>query len=383
MKKIILIAIFCLSSSIAFSQIGMGTISPSASAALDITSTTKGFLIPRMTHLQKMAIQSPVAGLQVWCTDCGTYGESQVYNGTTWTNLIGGSAATTSPPDSPTNTIVTAYNAQASVSFTAPVHTGTSAITGYTATASPGGLTATGTSSPIVFTNLNGGTSYSFTVVATNASGNSVASDATSFTTNCGAYIAAGTWKQFKCYNLGATDTTSDPNVPIQGIHGNYYQWGIITPKATASDSAGGISGWNTTAAADGAWSDTINTANDPCPTGYRIPTSTQFSYINATTSTFNSVTRTGTWSDSATNFGSAIHFGTSSGVKSLTLPACGNRQYNNNGLLETRGSRGVYWSSTSIGTTAAIHFQFTSYNTQIINTTLRTFGLSIRCISE
>lgn len=382
MKKIILIAIFCFSSSTAFSQIGMGTISPSASAALDITSTTKGFLIPRMTHLQKMAIQSPVAGLQVWCTDCGTYGESQVYNGTTWTNLIGGSAATTSPPDSPTNIVVTAYNAQASVSFTS-VSNPINPITSYTVTASPGGLTATGTSSPIVFTNLNGGISYTFSVVATNATGNSVASATTSFTTNCGAYVAAGTWKQFKCYNLGATDTTSDPNVPIQGIHGNYYQWGIATPVATASTTAGAISGWNTTTAADGAWSDTIKTANDPCPTGYRIPTSTQFSYINSTTSTFNSVTRTGTWLDSATNFGSAIHFGTSSSVKSLTLPACGNRQYNNNGLLETRGTRGVYWSSTSIGTTAAIHFQFYSYNTQIINTTLRTFGLSIRCISE
>ena len=383
MKNTILIAICCFSSSIAFSQIGMGTISPSASAALDITSTTKGFLIPRMTHIQKMAIQSPVAGLQVWCTDCGTYGESQVYDGTTWTNLIGGSAVVSSYPGNPTNVVVTAYNAQASVSFTAPVYTGTSAITGYTVTASPGGLTATGASSPIVFTNLNGGTSYSFTVVATNASGNSVASDATSFTTNWGAYVAAGTWKQFSCYNLGATDTTSDPNVPIQSIHWNYYQWGIITPKATASDSAGGISGWNTTTAADSAWSDTIKTANDPCPTGYRIPTSTQFSYINATTSTFNSVTRTGTWLDSATNFGSAIHFGTSSGVKSLTLPACGNRQYNNSGTLETRGSRGSYWSSTSSGTTAAIHFQFYSYNTQIISSTLRKFGLSIRCISE
>ena len=184
MKNTILIAICCFSSSIAFSQIGMGTISPSASAALDITSTTKGFLIPRMTHIQKMAIQSPVAGLQVWCTDCGTYGESQVYNGTAWTNLIGGSAVVSSYPGNPTNVVVTAYNAQASVSFTAPVYTGTSAITGYTVTASPGGLTATGTSSPIVFTNLNGGTSYFFTVVATNASGNSVASDATSFTTN-------------------------------------------------------------------------------------------------------------------------------------------------------------------------------------------------------
>ena len=77
----------------AISQVGIGTTTPDISAELDVTSTTKGFLVPRMTHAQKMAIASPVAGLEIWCMDCGSYGEIQVYNGTAWTNIIGGAAS--------------------------------------------------------------------------------------------------------------------------------------------------------------------------------------------------------------------------------------------------------------------------------------------------
>jgi len=52
-------------------RIGMGTLSPVVSAMLDITSTTKGFLPPRMTTTQKNAIASPAAGLVVYDTTLG------------------------------------------------------------------------------------------------------------------------------------------------------------------------------------------------------------------------------------------------------------------------------------------------------------------------
>lgn len=52
-------------------SIGMGTASPAASAALDITSTDKGFLPPRMTESQIMFLQNPANGLVVWNTDDG------------------------------------------------------------------------------------------------------------------------------------------------------------------------------------------------------------------------------------------------------------------------------------------------------------------------
>jgi hypothetical protein len=68
-------------------NIGIGTTSPHASAALDIASTERGFLPPRMTQVQRDAIASLVAGLMIWCNDCGEYGQTQVYNGSSWTNL--------------------------------------------------------------------------------------------------------------------------------------------------------------------------------------------------------------------------------------------------------------------------------------------------------
>jgi hypothetical protein len=62
--------------------VAIGTTNPSSSAALDITSTSQGLLLPRLTYAQKTAISNPVAGLILFCSDCGTSGEMQLYNGT-------------------------------------------------------------------------------------------------------------------------------------------------------------------------------------------------------------------------------------------------------------------------------------------------------------
>ena len=49
-------------------QVGIGTTSPDASSMLEITSTSKGVLIPRMTSVQRTAISSPATGLLVFDT---------------------------------------------------------------------------------------------------------------------------------------------------------------------------------------------------------------------------------------------------------------------------------------------------------------------------
>jgi len=54
---------------------------PSSAAILQLDSTTKGVLLPRMTTAQQNAISSPVAGLQVWNTDKKVTME---HNGTRW-----------------------------------------------------------------------------------------------------------------------------------------------------------------------------------------------------------------------------------------------------------------------------------------------------------
>lgn len=86
-------------------------------------------------------------------------------------------------PGAPTGVTATAGNAQASVAFTAPADPGTSAITSYTVTSSPGGFSASGSASPIVVTGLTNGTAYTFTVTATNGVGTGPASTASNSVT--------------------------------------------------------------------------------------------------------------------------------------------------------------------------------------------------------
>ncbi len=74
-------------------------------------------------------------------------------------------------PGAPTDVTATAGNAQATVSFCSPASNGGSLIYAYTVTSSPGGLTASGISSPITVTGLTNNQAYTFTVKATNFSG--------------------------------------------------------------------------------------------------------------------------------------------------------------------------------------------------------------------
>jgi len=62
-------------------SVGIGTTTPAASSLLDVTSTTKGFLPPRMTTTQINAISSPAAGLVVYNT---TLAVLCFYDGTAW-----------------------------------------------------------------------------------------------------------------------------------------------------------------------------------------------------------------------------------------------------------------------------------------------------------
>src|SRR5664280_2356244 len=86
-------------------------------------------------------------------------------------------------PGAPTIGTATKGNAQATITFTAPASNGGSAITGYTVTSTPGGFFATGPASPLTVTGLTNGIAYTFTVIATNANGNSPASAASNSVT--------------------------------------------------------------------------------------------------------------------------------------------------------------------------------------------------------
>jgi hypothetical protein len=80
-----------------------------------------------------------------------------------------------SVPGAPRTVTAGAGDGLAAILFAAPLDDGGGGIT-YTVSASPGGATATGTSSPIVVTGLTNGVAYTFTVTATNAAGTGPAS---------------------------------------------------------------------------------------------------------------------------------------------------------------------------------------------------------------
>jgi hypothetical protein len=87
--KITTVAVALLFSTICFSQsvsVNNTGAAADSTAMLDVSSTTKGLLIPRMTSQQRTAIVTPATGLLVYQTngDAGFY----YYNGTNWFLLV-------------------------------------------------------------------------------------------------------------------------------------------------------------------------------------------------------------------------------------------------------------------------------------------------------
>jgi uncharacterized protein (TIGR02145 family) len=202
----------------------------------------------------------------------------------------------------------------------------------------------------------------------------------------------------FLSHNLGA-DTSLDAHTPVVGLQGGYVQWGKPGPLANwvsaANDGPNGfaaaptaiaandaaISDWSTSNAADASWTldETfpIKENADPCPTGYRVPTRTEWVAVD----TYNTVSRTGTFASGNTEYGSALHYGTEANPKLFTLPAAGYRS-SADGTLSNRGSKGFYWSSTEDGS-RAYSLLFDGSNVDPAANYSRALGISLRCIAE
>jgi uncharacterized protein (TIGR02145 family) len=188
--------------------------------------------------------------------------------------------------------------------------------------------------------------------------------------------------------SLSSFDTLSIPeSVEINGVHwatrnvdqsgtfaarpedpGMFYQWN--RNKAwTATDS---VTGWDSSVPIGDSWEET----NDPSPAGYRVPTLTEIKTLFDLDKVSNEwITINGIngrkFTDNATG-------------KSIFLPAVGDRDNLNNGMLCDSGINGQYWSSAMskiISDTAYYLYVSSGYAAWYYNH--RSYGRSVRPVVE
>lgn len=142
--RLFLLAVLVAGTNQVFAQIKIGdnpgTIDPNA--VLELESTTKGFILPRMTAVQRNAISSPAQGMMVYDTDATC---TFVYRGTAWYSLCSVSDLTAS--NGVTRTANDFKLGGALTSGTTITTSGTNNLT----------IAGSGTNNPLVVTNLQGG----------------------------------------------------------------------------------------------------------------------------------------------------------------------------------------------------------------------------------
>ncbi|MDG1492221.1 MAG: fibronectin type III domain-containing protein [Luminiphilus sp.] len=179
------------------------------------------------------------------CTAAADFG----YQFNAWTGACAGQGATCSltnitsdqssaasfitVPGAPTSATASGSDGQATVSWTAPTSTGGAAISGYTVTAAPGGAqcTTTGATSCTV-TSLSNGTSYTFTVTATNSVGTGSASSASSAVIPTGAALTS---------TFASPSSTADGFTVQVSNHDSDYTYAATTTAGSVSISNAGL----------------------------------------------------------------------------------------------------------------------------------------------
>jgi len=221
----------------------------------------------------------------------------------------------------------------ASLSFSPPLANNGAAVTGYTVTSTPGGITATGSSSPITITGLTPATAYTFAVTATNSAGTSAASSA-------------------------SNQITSDATVPGAPTIGSAVKLSSVSARVafTAPASTGGasISSYTVTStpgnivATGSASPITINGLTPATAYTFKV-VATNFVGDGAQSAASNSVTTDATdvYVPGAPTVGTATKTGSSTATLAFTAPAS-NGGAAITGYLGTSTPDGVIATSTT-----------------------------------
>ena len=299
--------------------------------------------MPRLTYVQKTAITSPEAGLVLWCSDCGTSGEMQVYNGTSFVNIVGGAAQFALPVISSTTG---AYSITTSTAMSGGVITsdggaiitargvawGTStAPTIALATKTTDG-SGTGTYSSSI-TGLTPGTLYYVRSYATNSVGTSYGAEITLNTAQAVATLAATT----PVSAIGSTTATSGGNITYNGgatVSVSGIVWSTTsTPTISDSKTTDGVANGTYTSTITGLTPGTLyyvrSYATNSVGTSYgaqasfttlNIPTITATASATAITSSTATTGGTITADGGAEVTARGVVYGTSAGASTFSV---------------------------------------------------------------
>jgi len=147
---------------------------------------------------------------------------------------------------------------------------------------------------------------------------------------------------------------------------GMFYQWNVQTAwlsEGTSPMASDGTTTWN--ASSNGGTG--LSFTNDPCPTGWKVPTIDDLQTLGS-----------GFWT--VKNGQSGREF--VDGNNTLFLPAAGFRQ-KNGGTLTSSDSEGYYWTATATTSYYASYIHFNNAGLTSTGTADRGYAYSIRCIEK